>query len=85
MSGLSPGAWVAYRGRALQSEEEEGDEDVVKVVRRALGPTYGSSVQNGGEGTGREEMLSYPGVAFGVVSSAAGALVPSLVSGERVH
>jgi hypothetical protein len=75
VSGLSPGSWVSYRGRALQSEEEEGEEDVVKIVRRALGPTYGSS--EGGEG-GREEMLSYPGVAFGVVSSSSGApLSPS--------
>ncbi|GAA5879924.1 hypothetical protein JCM8547_003703 [Rhodosporidiobolus lusitaniae] len=76
--GMSPGSWVSYRGRVLQNEGDEGEEDAVKLVRRAFGPTYGSSrVENraggvGGEKGGREEeMLSYPGVAFGVVSSSA--------------
>lgn len=66
------GAWVAYRGKSLrESGTAAGDEvdDVVKTVRRVMGPTY-SSANGGGEG---EEMLSYPGVAFGVVRKAGGA------------
>lgn len=65
----SPGDWVEYRGRSLrEAAAEDGDGDVVKVVRRVMGPTYSAST-DGGEG---EEVLSYPGVAFGVVKLQAG-------------
>lgn len=61
------GEWVSYRGKSLR--ESEG-EDVVRTVRRVMGPTYGASgVQLG---VGEEEMLSYPGVAFGVVLGSEG-------------
>lgn len=64
------GAWVSYRGKVLRDDREE-TEDVVRTVRRVLGPTYGSSNaadQASGEGdqVEGEEMLSYPGVALGV-------------------
>ncbi|GAA5825424.1 hypothetical protein JCM11251_006977 [Rhodosporidiobolus azoricus] len=77
----SPGQWVTYRGRPLQREGDDEEEDTVKVVRRAMGPTYGSSKVEGDEATGggREEMLSYPGVAFGVLSGPSGSTLSRIV------
>jgi hypothetical protein len=60
----------------LGDDPEDEDEDVVRTVRRIMGPTFGSSKAKGGQnGTARseEEMLSYPGVAFVVVRSDGGA------------
>ncbi|BGP18252.1 hypothetical protein JCM10213v2_006310 [Rhodosporidiobolus nylandii] len=74
VGGMEPGSWVSYRGRPLQGEGDEEGEDVVKVVRRALGPTYGSS-----QGEGREEMLAYPGVAFGVVAGPSGSTLSRII------
>ncbi|KAM0748079.1 hypothetical protein T439DRAFT_328065 [Meredithblackwellia eburnea MCA 4105] len=64
-----PGDWVEYHGRSLRQDlgqgvtGEDGESDVVKTIRRVMGPTYSASSDNGGG----EEVLSYPGVAFGVV------------------
>lgn len=57
------GSWVAYRGKSLKAAGAEEEEDVVKTVRRVMGPTYNSGKASGEEG---EEVLSYPGVAFAV-------------------
>lgn len=89
--GPDPDAWVSYRGKRLRPSSAaaagdygggrgDEDEDVVKTVRRALGPTYGSSSARArGEGReGAEEVLSYPGVAFGVVRAGSGASSLSL-------
>ncbi|GAA6020823.1 hypothetical protein JCM11491_004665 [Sporobolomyces phaffii] len=63
-AALSAGAWVSYRGKTLRHDGDE-PEDVVRTVRRVLGPTYGSSTVSHDE-----EMLNYPGVAFGVTANA---------------
>ncbi|GAA6033789.1 hypothetical protein JCM8097_000341 [Rhodosporidiobolus ruineniae] len=78
VSGLSPGACVSYRGRPLQADGED-DEDVVKAVRRAFGPTYGSSRAEAQMGGQVEEMLSYPGVAFGVIVGAHGSILSRII------
>ncbi|GAA6017677.1 hypothetical protein JCM10207_001247 [Rhodosporidiobolus poonsookiae] len=78
VSGLSPGSWVSYRGRPLQVDGDE-DEDVVRTVRRVMGPTGGSSKVEQGEQGRPEEVLSYPGVAFGVVSSPSGSTLSRIV------
>ena len=44
--------------------DQEEEQDVVRVVRKVFGPTYGSSKVGGEEED--EEMLSYPRVALGV-------------------
>ncbi|ORY83569.1 hypothetical protein BCR35DRAFT_303447 [Leucosporidium creatinivorum] len=62
------GSWVAYRGKSLREVRSEEEEDVVKTVRRVMGPTYNSGRESG-EG---EEVLSYPGVAFAVAQRADG-------------
>ncbi|GAA5984508.1 hypothetical protein JCM5350_004741 [Sporobolomyces pararoseus] len=68
----STGSWVSYRGKLLTSREndEEDEEDVVRTVRRVLGPTYlpakPSSSNDHQEQVEVEEMLSYPGVTIGV-------------------
>ncbi|GAA5917638.1 hypothetical protein JCM6882_002000 [Rhodosporidiobolus microsporus] len=81
-SSSSAGAWVSYRGRPLQGEGFE-DVDTVKVVRRAFGPTFGSSKVEADPAAeqrgGREEMLSYPGVAFGVVAGPSGSTLSRIV------
>ncbi|GAA5888721.1 hypothetical protein JCM5296_000081 [Sporobolomyces johnsonii] len=71
LGSASPGSWVSYRGKRLRDERDD-EEDVVKTVRRVLGPTYGSSQGTGGAVGVKEEMLSYPGVAFGVINDGAG-------------
>ncbi|GAA5822921.1 hypothetical protein JCM3770_002176, partial [Rhodotorula araucariae] len=76
--GPDPGIWVSYRGKRLRASVADDyaapgeDDDVVKTIRRVLGPTYGSSSQGANNGVdfssnAAEEMLGYPGVAFGVV------------------
>lgn len=64
-----------------QDEEEEEREDVVKRIRTILGPTVGSSKaptvkgtmeQDHSEEEGEENMLCYPGVAFGVQKTRSG-------------
>ncbi|CEQ40070.1 SPOSA6832_01637 [Sporobolomyces salmonicolor] len=70
VGSASPGSWVSYRGKRLKDARDD-EEDLVKTVRRVLGPTYGSSQGTGGA-SGEKEMLSYPGVAFGVVKDGAG-------------
>ncbi|GAA5938563.1 hypothetical protein JCM3775_002159 [Rhodotorula graminis] len=91
--GPEPDAWVSYRGKRLRTSSSlsgdyagargggDDEDDVVKTVRRVLGPTYGSSrASTGGEGTqGAEEMLSYPGVAFGVVRTGSGSTMNRIV------
>ncbi|BGP33874.1 hypothetical protein JCM10296v2_005680 [Rhodotorula toruloides] len=81
--GVSPAAWIVYRGKRLSGDDpDDEDEDVVRTVRRIMGPTYGSSKVKGGlDGVGRaeEEMLSYPGVAFGVVRSDGGSAISRIV------
>lgn len=65
----NPGEWVEYHGRSLrEGPPEDGEDDVVKTVRRVMGPTYSASAE-GGDG---EEVLSYPGVAFGVKPTGGG-------------
>lgn len=68
-----------------QDEEEEEREDVVKRIRTILGPTVGSSKaptvkgtmeQDHSEEEGEENMLCYPGVAFGVQKTRSGTRVP---------
>nr|CRX79075.1 hypothetical protein ls5930a1_00122 [Leucosporidium scottii] len=59
-------SWVAYRGQALREGRGDEEEDVVKTVRRVMGPTYNSGPESG-EG---EEVLGYPGVAFSVARRA---------------
>ncbi|KAI5475626.1 hypothetical protein MNV49_001087 [Pseudohyphozyma bogoriensis] len=68
VDGPSPGEWVNYHGKSLREASDDEAEDVVKLVNRVLGPTYSPST-DGGEG---EQILSYPGVAFGVVRAASG-------------
>ncbi|KAM0790133.1 hypothetical protein ACM66B_005456 [Microbotryomycetes sp. NB124-2] len=62
--------WIQYKGRYLTDAREgyagEDEEDVVKAIRRVMGPTYGSD-RASSTGGSNEEMLTYPGVAFGVV------------------
>lgn len=74
---MSPAAWVAYREKRLSGDDpDDEDEDVVRTVRRIMGPTYGSSKVKGdmnGAGRAEEEILSYPGVAFRVARSDGGA------------
>ncbi|GAA5906625.1 uncharacterized protein JCM6883_004536 [Sporobolomyces salmoneus] len=75
-SDSSAGNWVSYRGKLLRDDDRNRDreekEDVVRTVRRVLGPTYGSSssttTTTGGQERKEEEkeMLCYPGVALGV-------------------
>ena len=75
LTGDKAGEWVSYRGKSLC--EVEG-EDVVRRVRRVMGPTYG------GPWEGEEEMLCYPGVALGVVRGAEGEVVRRVrVGAER--
>jgi hypothetical protein len=68
----NPGSWVAYRGKTLREGAGEDEEDVLKMVRRVVGPTY-NSARDSGEG---EEVLSYPGVAFCVARQADGRTFP---------
>ncbi|GAA5864804.1 hypothetical protein JCM3774_004234 [Rhodotorula dairenensis] len=56
-------------GNEGEEEEDEEGEDVVKRIRRILGPTFGSSKAPTGT---HEDILSYPGVAFGVTSTRSG-------------
>ncbi|GAA5977726.1 hypothetical protein JCM10908_005071 [Rhodotorula pacifica] len=85
--GPAPGSHVIYRSQRLQEpalsleaheedgeeeEEEETGEDVVKRIRRILGPTFGSSRAPVGENGRGEDMLCYPGVAFGVTTTPSG-------------
>lgn len=58
---------MTYRGRALRSSGDD-EQDVVKVVRRVMGPTYSAKKDD----VGTEEILHYPGVAFGVVQRESG-------------
>lgn len=85
VQGLDPASTVSYRGKCLGAPGEE--DDVVKTLRRALGPTYGSSTvtsaQNGAGGAA-EEMLSYPGVAFGVTRAQGGPSLASLLSSRAL-
>jgi len=58
----------------LTIDQQEEEQDIVRVVRRVFGPTYGSSrVKGKGEDEEEEEeMLSYPGVALGVTKQQSG-------------
>ncbi|GAA5999256.1 uncharacterized protein JCM10292_001705 [Rhodotorula paludigena] len=80
VQGLDPASTVSYRGECLGAPGEE--DDVVKTLRRVLGPTYGSSTvtsaQNGAGGAA-EEMLSYPGVAFGVTKAQGGSTLHRII------
>ncbi|BGP50165.1 hypothetical protein JCM10450v2_006076 [Rhodotorula kratochvilovae] len=85
--GIDPASWVSYRGKRLRASSADDyavtgeDEDVVKTIRRVLGPTYGGSKGRTGMGAAAdgEEMLSYPGVAFGVVRTGAGSTLARIV------
>ncbi|BGP26270.1 UPF0183 family protein [Rhodotorula toruloides] len=81
--GVSPAAWVAYRGNRLSGDDpDDEDEDVMRTVRRIMGPTYGSSKMEGDTseaGHAGEEMLSYPGVAFGVMRSDGGSTIGRII------
>ncbi|GAA5913120.1 hypothetical protein JCM8208_000747 [Rhodotorula glutinis] len=85
--GPDPDTWVSYRGKRLRPSSAgdwagargDDDSDVVKTVRRVLGPTYGSSSARGEGGKGEEEVLSYPGVAFGVVRTGSGSTMSRIV------
>ncbi|GAA5846280.1 hypothetical protein JCM9279_005887 [Rhodotorula babjevae] len=84
--GPDPAACVSYRGKRLRADDASSDDDVdvVKTVRRVLGPTYGSSsasasARSEGAHGGEEEVLSYPGVAFGVVRTASGSTMSRIV------
>jgi hypothetical protein len=71
--GRSAGSWVSYRGKLLRDDRDDR-EDVVRTVRRVLGPTFGSSLLNGRDEEDQgeeEEMLSYPGVTLGVTEKGA--------------
>lgn len=60
---------MSYRGKPLQDDtRDEEHMDAVKTIRRVMGPTYGS----GKAADVSEDMLSYPGVAFGVVKAGDG-------------
>lgn len=94
VTGSRPGSHVAYRSQRVQEpgrgttreeeeevEEEDEDEGIVKRIRRILGPTYGSSKAPVAPGTIRadpEEILSYPGVAFGISTRSSGPSCPHL-------
>ena len=71
MHGEQPGRWVTYRGQSLAVSPHGSDDpqEVVKTIRRVMGPTYSSSREASGE---REEALAYPGVAFAVGASEGG-------------
>ncbi|KAK4050958.1 hypothetical protein OIV83_003087 [Microbotryomycetes sp. JL201] len=60
--------WIQYKGKrftdAGESNMDVDEEDVVKSIRRVMGPTYGSSQASTSGGS--RELLAYPGVAFEV-------------------
>lgn len=75
----NPTEWIKYRGKSLDARggSGEGDgEEIISVIRRVMGPTYSSSKNFSGSGSDRkeggkteeeeEEILSYPGVVFGI-------------------
>lgn len=76
VAGLEPGSRVSYRRKRLQDHSTplvDESNDVVRTVRRVLGPTYGSESARPPQGqpppaTEKNEiMLNYPGVAVGIV------------------
>ncbi|GAA5934325.1 uncharacterized protein JCM15063_004540 [Sporobolomyces koalae] len=60
-SSGSAGSWVTYRGKLLRDDRHE-PEDVLRTIRRVLGPTYGRAAARD------DHMLNYPGVALGLAS-----------------